>query len=127
MGVPVSVTFIPRTNPSVPAGTVLVLSQQAPVGYDDTPMQPNGKWRIHDGKRPQPAIVTPPPGNTAQLAAPSDATLLIGDRDDLSAWGKNAALLSPCHNQSSRLRAVFCGTWRECLFPMLALVVNCCR
>jgi hypothetical protein len=28
--------------------------------------------------------------------------------------GKNAALLSPCHNQSSRMRAVFCGTWREC-------------
>jgi hypothetical protein len=25
--------------------------------------------------------------------------------------GKNAALLSPCHNQSSRLRAVFCGSW----------------
>jgi hypothetical protein len=23
---------------------------------------------------------------------------------------KNAALLSPCHNQSSRSRAVFCGT-----------------
>jgi hypothetical protein len=29
---------------------------------------------------------------------------------------KNAALLSPCHNQSSRWRAVFCGTWRECFF-----------
>ena len=33
--------------------------QQAPVGYDDTPMQPNGRWHIHDGKRPQPKVVTP--------------------------------------------------------------------
>jgi hypothetical protein len=28
---------------------------------------------------------------------------------------KNAALLSPCHNQSSRLRAVFCGTGANAL------------
>ena len=68
------------------AGSVLVLGQQAPVGYDDTPMQPNGKWRIHDGKRPQPAVVTPGPGSATPLAAPADATVLIGDRDDLSAW-----------------------------------------
>ena len=39
--------------------TASILSQQAPVGYDDTPMQPNGKWRVHDGTRPQPPIVTP--------------------------------------------------------------------
>ena len=56
-------------------GASLISGPQAPTGYDDTPMQPNGKWRIHDGKRPQPAIVTPPPGYTPQLAAPSDATL----------------------------------------------------
>ena len=65
-------------------GSVLVLGQQAPVGYDDTPMQPNGRWHIHDGNRPQPASVTP--GNATQFAAPADATVLIGDRDDLSAW-----------------------------------------
>jgi hypothetical protein len=68
------------------AGSVLAGGQQAPVGYDDTPMQPNGKWHIHDGKRPQPPIVTPAPANTAPVAAPSDATVLIGARDDLSAW-----------------------------------------
>jgi hypothetical protein len=59
---------------------------QAPVGYDDTPMQPNGKWRIHDGKRPQPTIVTPGSTGTTPVKAPADATVLIGDRDDLSAW-----------------------------------------
>ena len=35
------------------------LGAQAPkLGYDDTPMQPNGKWHIHDGARPQPKVVT---------------------------------------------------------------------
>src|SRR3981081_2577585 len=63
-----------------------VLAQQAPVGYDDTPMQPNGKWRIHDGKRPQPAIVTPGSAGTTPVSAPADATSLISDKDDLSAW-----------------------------------------
>jgi hypothetical protein len=26
----------------------LLQGQQAPIGYDDTPMQPDGKWRVHD-------------------------------------------------------------------------------
>jgi len=28
-------------------------------GYKDTPMQPNGKWHVHDPDRPQPPVVTP--------------------------------------------------------------------
>ncbi len=59
---------------------------QAPVGYDDTPMQPNGKWRVHDGRRPQPPVVTPRVTNDGPLPAPSDATVLLGGGDDLSAW-----------------------------------------
>lgn len=62
-----------------------VVSQQAPVGYDDTPMQPSGKWRIHDGNRPQPRVVTPGPATSA-VAAPSDATVLVGPGSDLGAW-----------------------------------------
>ena len=31
-------------------GASTVLSQQAPIGYDDTPMQPNGLWKVHDIK-----------------------------------------------------------------------------
>ena len=38
--------------------TVNILAQQSNLGYDDTPMQPNGKWHIHDGKRPQPIVVS---------------------------------------------------------------------
>jgi hypothetical protein len=72
---------------AIPFGVVVaVLGQQAPVGYDDTPMQPNGKWRIHDAKRPQPAIVTPAPASANPVQAPSDATVLVGSKDDLSAW-----------------------------------------
>jgi hypothetical protein len=70
----------------VVAGGMLGSGQPAPVGYDDTPLQPNGKWRVHDGKRPQPPIVTPAPAAAAATAPPSDATVLIGDRDDLAAW-----------------------------------------
>ena len=74
---PIAIAFwLPGTMPG----------QQAPVGYDDTPMQPNGKWHIHDGKRPQPAIVTPAPPSANPMPGPSDATVLLGSRDDLSAW-----------------------------------------
>jgi 3-keto-disaccharide hydrolase len=56
------------------------------LGYDDTPMQPNGRWHIHDGKRPQPKVVMPSLKNLEPVPAPPDATVLIGARDDLSAW-----------------------------------------
>ena len=65
---------------------VVASGEQAPVGYDDTPMQPNGKWRVHDGTRPHPAIVTAPPAAGASAPPPSDAIVLIGAADDLSAW-----------------------------------------
>ena len=66
--------------------TAALPGQQANLGYDDTPMQPNGKWHIHDGKRPQPRVVTPSPAPIDPLPAPADATVLVGARDDVSAW-----------------------------------------
>ena len=56
----------------------------APTGYQDTPMQPNGKWRIHDGTRPQPRVVTPGPAVSAP--PPSDAIVLLGPGQDLGRW-----------------------------------------
>ena len=61
-------------------------AQQSPTGYDDTPMQPNGKWRVHDGRRPQPPIVTPAPMGDRQALPPSDAIVLIGPGSDLGGW-----------------------------------------
>jgi len=68
------------------AVAMLAGQQPAPTGYDDTPMQPNGKWHIHDGKRPQPRIVTPGRANPTPAAAPSDAVVLLGTGADLSSW-----------------------------------------
>ncbi len=65
---------------------VAVFAQQAPIGYDDTPMQPNNKWRVHDGARPYPPLVTPGPPGGAIGGHPSDAIVLIGAGSDLSAW-----------------------------------------
>jgi hypothetical protein len=60
--------------------------QQTNLGYDDTPMQPDGIWHIHDGARPQPQVVTPGPAALNPVAPPADATVLIGGGNDLSAW-----------------------------------------
>jgi len=65
---------------------VAVSAQQAPIGYDDTPMQPNNTWRVHDGKRPYPAIVTTAPPGDRPAGHPSDAIVLVGQGNDLSAW-----------------------------------------
>jgi hypothetical protein len=66
--------------------TVAASAQQAPIGYDDTPMQPNSKWRVHDGTRPYPPVVTPGPMNGGPSGPPSDAIVLVGAGSDLSAW-----------------------------------------
>jgi hypothetical protein len=70
------------------AMVVTASNQQTKIGYDDTPMQPGGRWHIHDGNRPQPRKVTPGqlPSSGIIAPAPSDATALVGDKNDLSAW-----------------------------------------
>jgi hypothetical protein len=71
------------------AGIPVLTQQQNRLGYDDTPMQPSGKWRVHDSKRPQPRVVTPGTAAAAPAGAPSDATVLLGPGADLSAWQMN--------------------------------------
>jgi len=58
--------------------------QQTKIGYDDTPLQPDGKWRIHDSARPRPQVVTP--GAPSAIAPPQDAVVLLGSGNDLSKW-----------------------------------------
>lgn len=64
----------------------LIAQQNTNLGYTDTPLQPNGKWHIHDPARPQPAAVTPGGADAIMTAAPSDATVLLGGGSDLGQW-----------------------------------------
>jgi hypothetical protein len=54
----------------------------APVGYEDTPLLPGQKWRVHDIKRPHPHLVAP---GAEAGQAPSDAIVLFNGKD-LSQW-----------------------------------------
>jgi hypothetical protein len=52
-------------------------------GYTNTPMQPGGKWHVHDPNRPQPPVVTPGSPSTQETPgkAPSDAIVLFDGKD----------------------------------------------
>lgn len=68
----------------------LAAAQRAPAGkegFRDTPLLPDGKWRVHDADRPAPTVVTPGP---AAGAAPSDAVRLF-DGTSLDAWTSEGA------------------------------------
>lgn len=58
-----------------------LLPLQDKVTYDDTPLLPNGKYRVH-GERPWPEVVTP---GARPSDAPSDAVVLF-DGSGFSAW-----------------------------------------
>jgi hypothetical protein len=60
-------------------------SVRAAEGYTDTPMQPDGKWHVHDPNRPKPAVITPGKSFSEMAAAPADAIVLF-DGKDLSRW-----------------------------------------
>ena len=51
------------------------------LGYDDGPLIPGSRYKVHDSARPQPRVVHP----GAAGAAPSDAVILFDGRD-LSGW-----------------------------------------
>src|SRR4051794_18182355 len=53
------------------------------LGYTDTPLQPYGTYRVHDGTRPQPAVVDPgtPSTQDAPGRPPADAVVLFDGKD----------------------------------------------
>jgi len=55
------------------------------AGFQDTPLQPDGQWHVHDPARPQPPVVTPGATFSDNAAPPSDALVLF-DGKDLSQW-----------------------------------------
>lgn len=63
-------------------------SAQEKPGFRDTPMLPDGKWRVHDADRPAPAVVVPA---ATTGGAPSDAIVLF-DGKSADAW---QAVLAP--------------------------------
>lgn len=78
---------------AVAANLALALTQSKPkeividgvAGFQDTPMQPDGKWHVHDPARPQPPVVTPGRTFSQNAAPPSDAIVLFNG-SDLSNW-----------------------------------------
>ena len=65
------------------------------IGYSDTPILPDGTWRVHDGERPQPRVVEP--GGSSE-SPPSDAVVLF-DGSDLSQWtGQDSAAVWKLEN-----------------------------
>jgi 3-keto-disaccharide hydrolase len=76
------------------SGVAALGGQQQPVlGYDDTPFQPDDKWRIHDIRRPQPPVVTP--GPMVSAPPPKDALILLGAGNDLSGWQTDEGAPAP--------------------------------
>lgn len=52
------------------------------LGYDDTPLIPGQKWRVHDNTRKHPPKVTP----AAQPGGPPSDAIVLFDGKDLSQW-----------------------------------------
>jgi hypothetical protein len=69
---------------------VTVWAQGRKLGYDDTPFLPGGKWRVHDGRRPQPKIIDPGTSSTdwAPGRPPSDAMVLF-DGTSIANWTRD--------------------------------------
>lgn len=61
--------------------------EKKPIGYDDTPVIQNSRFKVHDGARPQPRIIDPGYPSTPEKPGrpPSDAIVLFDGRD-LSGW-----------------------------------------
>ncbi len=75
-----------RSNRGRPRRWACAAVAQEKPGFTDTPMLPDGKWRVHDPDRPYPEVVTP---GSVPGAPPSDAIVLF-DGTSLDAWQPQA-------------------------------------
>jgi len=56
-------------------------------GYTDTPLLPGGQWTVHDSRRPQPPVITPPqPGSDTQPGTPPSDARVLFDGSSLDDW-----------------------------------------
>ena len=64
---------------------------QKNLGYDDTPVIPGSKFKVHDGARPQPRVVTPGTAGSQDNPGkpPSDAVVLFDGRDAAKWTGRD--------------------------------------
>jgi hypothetical protein len=77
-------TAAPAINTPPPMKEVTI---NGVAGFKETPLQPGGKWHVHDPERPQPPIVTPGTFSSQETPGkpPADAIVLF-DGQDLSQW-----------------------------------------
>lgn len=67
------------------AATAVICSGQ--LGEEGTPMLPGMPWRVHDGARPRPRVITPGTESTqAQPGQPPSDAVVLFDGKDLSKW-----------------------------------------
>ena len=70
--------------PAAPKPAFVEVIVNGVAGFKDTPMQPDGKWHVHDPDRPQSPVVTP--GNFSQMTPPPSDAIVLFDGKDLSQW-----------------------------------------
>ncbi len=80
----IAVSAVSIRAAKIPDKNIRLPEQKNIDGYTSTPMQPDGKWHIHDPNRPQPKVVEPQ-YDGAPVPAPDGATVLF-DGDDVDHW-----------------------------------------